>query len=67
MFVAAWAVARWGIWVEATVGPAQPGWRGGWPWQATKQALRWFSTFIIISILFGQLLDHLEKFPISRG
>ncbi len=67
VFVAAWAVVRWGIWVEATGEPRRPGWREHWLRKATDQALRWFGSFIVISILFGLLLDHLEKFPFRRG
>ncbi|WP_148310885.1 hypothetical protein [Nocardia brasiliensis] len=67
MFVAAWAVVRWGIWVRATEGPPQAGWRGNWLWQAASQTWRWFGSFVIISVVIGLLLDHLEKFPISRG
>ncbi|QBS43107.1 hypothetical protein [Nocardia sp. CS682] len=66
LFIAAWAVARRGIWLEATAGPQRPGWRGSWPWEATGQAVRWFVSFLAISVLFGQLLDHLEKFPFSQ-
>ncbi|MBF6330950.1 hypothetical protein [Nocardia transvalensis] len=60
MFVAAWAVARWGIWAEVST-DSEFRWRGGWLRNATIQTAKWFAAFMLISVLAGDLITRIEK------
>ncbi|WP_157555265.1 hypothetical protein [Nocardia crassostreae] len=59
IFTAAWAVARYGIWAGAT-GDTRFRWRGGWLWNSVVQAMRWFATFLLVSVLASALIDRIE-------
>ncbi|UFS95582.1 hypothetical protein [Nocardia huaxiensis] len=59
-FIAAWTVARWGIWAEATDDPPST-WREHWLWLSISKAVLWFSSFVIISVVAGNFVDKTEK------
>ncbi|MCM6777957.1 hypothetical protein NDR87_31330 [Nocardia sp. CDC159] len=60
MFIAAWAVARWGIWAEVA-SDTEIRWRGGWLRNAAIQTVKWFAAFMLISVLAGELITRIEK------
>ncbi|MFC3432948.1 hypothetical protein ACFOS0_01850, partial [Nocardia seriolae] len=67
VFIAAWAVAQSGIWDEATAAPRNAR-RGGWLRTAAAHSIRWFGSFMLISVLAGQLIKQTEvRLPSYRG
>ncbi|MGW2664431.1 hypothetical protein ACWCW7_26025 [Nocardia tengchongensis] len=59
-FIAAWAVARSGIWDGATATSANPP-RGDWLRKAALHSVRWFGSFMIISVLADRLILKTEE------
>ncbi|MFI5717466.1 hypothetical protein [Nocardia sp. NPDC051750] len=58
VFIGAWMVARWGIW--GTTSGEVSGTGGAWKKKSWRQTWSWFGSFLIISVLAGELLKRLE-------
>ncbi|WP_433670912.1 hypothetical protein ACQP06_05435 [Nocardia sp. CA-136227] len=59
VFIAAWAVALSGIWAEATAGSRTTR-THGWLRTAAAKTVRWFGSFMVVSVLAGQLIKQTE-------